>query len=338
MLRLRPAHPDDLPALVELAARAGAGMTNLPANPEVLGARIQRSRDSLQRQVETPTDEVYFFVLEDMAAGRLAGTCGIIARVGMTRPFYSFKIVTLIHVSRELNRYDPVKTLQMVNEYQGATEIAMLLLHPDYRRDGNGRFLSRSRYLFLAAFPERFDNLVMAEMRGVSDAEGHSAFWEGLGRHFFDMDFTRADFLVASGHYHFINDLMPKHPIYIRLLPEAAQAVIGVAHPDTRPALALLEREGFRFEGCVDVFDAGPTVHCPRDQIHSVRTSRQARVSAVVADLDLRPHLIANTRLEDFSCCRGGLWVDPHNEVRITPAVAKALTVEPGDTVRYVLF
>ena len=238
MLRLRPARPEDLPALVELAARAGAGMTNLPANPEVLGTRIQRSLDSLGRQVETPTDEVYFFVLEDTATARLAGTCGIIARVGMTRPFYSFKIVTLIHVSRELNRYDPVKTLQMVNEYQGATEIGMLLLHPDYRRDGNGRFLSRSRYLFLAAFPERFDTLVMAEMRGVSDTEGHSTFWEGLGRHFFDMDFTRADFLVASGHYHFINDLMPKHPIYIRLLPEAVQSVIGVPHPDTRPALA----------------------------------------------------------------------------------------------------
>lgn len=335
MLRLRPAQPDDLPALVELAAQAGVGMTNLPANPDVLGKRIERSLVSLQRSVETPTDEVYFFVLEDCKNQRLAGTCGIIARVGMTRPFYSFKLVTLIHVSRELNRYDPVKTLQMVNEYQGATEIGMLLLHPDYRRDGYGKLLSRSRYLFLANFPDRFDNLVMAEMRGVSDAVGHSVFWENLGRHFFDMDFTRADFLVASGHYHFINDLMPKHPIYIRLLPEAAQQVIGLPHPDTRPALKLLEREGFRFEGCVDVFDAGPTVHCPREQIHTVRTSHQARISAVVDDMDYSNYLISNTHLEDFACCLGGLEVDPHGELRIHASVAQALGVDRGDKLRF---
>lgn len=338
MLRLRPARPEDLHGLVDLAARAGAGMTNLPANPEVLGTRIERSQDSLARAVETPTDEVYFFVLEDTDSGRLAGSCGIIARVGMTRPFYSYKIVSLIHVSRELNRYDPVKTLQMVNEYQGATEIGMLLLHPDFRGNGNGKFLSRSRYLFLASFPLRFDELVMAEMRGVSNEKGRSAFWEGLGRHFFDMEFTRADFLAASGHYHFINDLMPKHPIYIRLLPEAARTVIGVPHPDTRPALALLEREGFRFEGCVDVFDGGPTVHCARQQIFTVRTSRLSRVSAVVQGPDFAEHLVSSTHLPDFACCRGGLRVDPHGDVQITPAVAQALGVEVGERVRHAPF
>ena len=61
-------------------------------------------------------------------------------------------------------------------------------------------------------------------------------------------------------------------------------------------------------------------------------------MSAVVADLDMPTHLISNTRPGDFACCRGGLWVDPHNEARITPAVARALAVETGDRVRYVAF
>ena len=36
----------------------------------------------------------------------------------------------------------------------------------------------------------------------------------------------------------------------------------------------MLEQEGFRYEGYVDIFDGGPTVECFRDDIHAVRASR----------------------------------------------------------------
>ena len=74
------------------------------------------------------------------------------------------------------------------------------------------------------------------------------------------MDFDRADYLTGVGQKTFVAELMPKHPIYIDLLPETARAVIREPHPNTRPALSLLESEGFRCEGYVDIFDAGPTV------------------------------------------------------------------------------
>ena len=44
-------------------------------------------------------------------------------------------------------------------------------------------------------------------------------------------------------------------------------------HADTAPARAMLEQEGFRYEGYVDIFDAGPTVECFRDTIDAVRRS-----------------------------------------------------------------
>jgi arginine N-succinyltransferase len=35
-------------------------------------------------------------------------------------------------------------------------------------------------------------------MRGISDEQGHSPFWESLGRHFFKMEFSQADYLTES--------------------------------------------------------------------------------------------------------------------------------------------
>jgi arginine N-succinyltransferase len=58
-----------------------------------------------------------------------------------------------------------------------------------------------------------------------------------------------------------VAELMPRHPVYVNLLPER-RAAIGEVHDDTQPARVLLEQEGFRYEGYVDIFDAGPTLEC----------------------------------------------------------------------------
>ncbi len=122
-------------------------------------------------------------------------------------------------------------------------------------------------------FAERFAPKVIAELRGRLDADGKSPFWEGLGRHFFVMEYSRADYLTGIGQKAFIAELMPRHPVYATLLPAAARAVIGEVHADSQPARAMLEAEGFRYEGYVDIFDAGPTLECFRDNIRAVRRS-----------------------------------------------------------------
>jgi len=85
------------------------------------------------------------------------------------------------------------------------------------------------------------------------------------GRHFFEVDFPTADALSFQNKK-FIADLMPKHPIYIPLLPPEAQAVIGNVNDASRTALSILEREGFEFNGMVDIFEAGPVVQAHRDR------------------------------------------------------------------------
>lgn len=49
----------------------------------------------------------------------------------------------------------------------------------------------------MAAFRERFNEKVVAEMRGVIDEQGYSPFWESLGKRFFAMEFSRATTCAA---------------------------------------------------------------------------------------------------------------------------------------------
>ncbi|MBN0662068.1 arginine N-succinyltransferase, partial [Pseudomonas aeruginosa] len=98
-----------------------------------------------------------------------------------------------------------------------------LFLDPQWRKEGNGYLLSKSRFLFMAAFRERFNEKVVAEMRGVIDEQGYSPFWESLGKRFFAMEFSRADYLCGTGQKAFIAALMPKHPLYIDFLSPEAQ-------------------------------------------------------------------------------------------------------------------
>jgi len=335
VIRIRPIQLGDLERLMTLAEESGPGMTNLPADRGVLERRIRASTESFAAEPDSPGDETYLLAAEDTARGQIVGTSAIIGSVGLTRPFYSYKILSLSHTSLELQKYDTVQVLQMVNEYRGATEIGTLYLTPAYRRDRNGRLLSLSRFLYMAEFPQRFSDLVMAEMRGVHDERGRTVFWDSLGQHFFAMDFNRADYLSSMGHYQFIADLMPAFPIYIRLLPREAQQVIGVPHQDTRPALELLTREGFRFEGLVDVFDAGPTVHAPLSHLRTVAASRRAAVAAVDEAVRGPTCMVANVRSERFAVCRGPVAEAGDGDVRLTPEVAEALGVGAGDAVRY---
>lgn len=337
MMVIRPAEYTDLEQLQQIAIEAGIGMTTLPKQPELLQEKLRLSIDSFARVVEEPGRETYFLVMEDTLTGRVVGSCAVMAAVGLTRPFYSFRVIRLTHTSQELHRYEPVEALQMVDEYRGSTEIATLYLTPDARKDRNGRLLSRCRFLLLAEFPERFARLVIAEMRGVQGENGHAIFWNAVGRQFIHMDFSKADYLSSLGQHQFIADLMPKHPVYVRLLPKEVQDVIGATHEATRPALELLKREGFRWEGCVDVFDAGPAVHCPLDQIRTVRESRRALLGAVLESLETATFMIATTTLEGYRVVRGSLR-EVDGCIEIGRETAEALGVGVGDALRYVEF
>jgi arginine N-succinyltransferase len=176
---------------------------------------------------ERPGGEVYLFVLEDLHTGKIVGTSAIVSKVGGFEPFYAYKIETTVAESDVLNVKQGNPLPQAGDRSQWALRGWVAVSQsPEYRKEGNGRFLSLARFLFIAERPRRFETTVIAEMRGLMDASGRSPFWECLGRVFFDTDFPNADYL-SMVNKKFIADLMPAHPIYIPLLPREAQDWAG---------------------------------------------------------------------------------------------------------------
>ncbi|MGM1299478.1 arginine N-succinyltransferase, partial [Enterobacter hormaechei] len=227
-------------------------------------------------------------------------------------------------------------TLFLCNDHTGASELCTLFLDPDWRKEGNGYLLSKSRFMFMAAFRDRFNEKVVAEMRGVIDETGYSPFWESLGERFFSMEFSRADYLCGTGQKAFIAELMPKHPIYTHFLTPEAQAVIGEVHPQTAPARAVLEKEGFRYRNYVDIFDGGPTLECDIDRVRAIRKSRLVEVSeGQPAPGEWPACLVSNENYTNFRAML--VRTNPSCErLVLTAAQLDALKCNAGDTVRLV--
>ncbi|AJR07284.1 arginine N-succinyltransferase [Photobacterium gaetbulicola] len=334
MLVIRPITAADLPALLQCAQESGHGFTSLPVNEEILANRIQHSEESFAKSVIQPGTEGYLMVAEDTETGEIAGTTAIEAAIGLDNPFYTYHLSTVVHSSRRLNVHNVVKVLTFGNDYTGVSELCTLFLRPEWRQGLNGRLLSKCRFLMMAQHPERFDKTVIAEMRGVSDEDGNSPFWEWLKEHFFSIDFTLADYLTGIGKKGFIADLMPKLPIYVNLLSPEAQAVIGEVHEKTRPALRLLEKEGFTCRGYVDIFDAGPTVECDVRNIESVRHSQVCRVE-IGQPAGLADCIVSNTSFTHFRAVVDKVDVLDGTAL-LSPEAAEALDVKQGDQVRLI--
>ncbi|WP_203143123.1 arginine N-succinyltransferase [Marinobacter mangrovi] len=338
MLLIRPLNQGDLEDLHDMAEGAGKGLTSLPPNRDLLSRKIARAEDTFNERC-APEAGMYLFALEDTEQKKCVGISGIEARVGLDEVWYNYRLSTTVNASRELGVHVRTPTLHLTNDMTDTSEICSLLLSDTHRQGGNGLLLSRCRFLYMADFREFFSEKVFAEMRGVSDENGRSPLWDALGRRFFDMDFSEADFLSGMGNKSFIAELMPKYPIYVPLLPEPARAVIGEVHDNTKPALRMLQAEGFNFNGLCDIFDGGPVVEA---FIHNVRTARESvkrhvLVSRQPVNLDVPPEervMVSNRSFRDFRVTTLPKSCIKPDTVSMPAEVADALQVSSGDLVR----
>ncbi|MBH3338507.1 arginine N-succinyltransferase [Pseudomonas mendocina] len=330
---VRPVRSADLPALIDLARSTGAGLTTLPANEERLAHRVGWAEKAFRGEAER-ADADYLFVLED-DAGKVVGISAVAGAVGLREPWYNYRVGLTVSASQELNIHRQVPTLFMANDLTGNSELCSLFLHADHRSGLNGRLLSKARLLFIAEFRELFGDKVIAEMRGMSDDRGRSPFWESLGRHFFKMEFSQADYLTGVGNKAFIAELMPKFPLYTCFLSEDARAVIGRVHPDTEPALAMLKAEGFSYQGYVDIFDAGPAIEAQTAKIRAVRDSQNLVLAIGTPGDDAEQFLVHNRKRQDCRITAAPARLAAGTLV-VDPLTAKRLRLWAGDQVRAV--
>ncbi|TYL46870.1 arginine N-succinyltransferase [Marinomonas sp. IMCC 4694] len=300
MYLVRPVDFADLPALERLAQQAGIGMTNFPANRERLNDKIATSRRSFQTDVIQPGDESYLFVLVDTSNDQIIGCCGMDAMVGVDTPFYSYRIDEVVHASPQLQIHNRIPALFLCHDYSGTSRLIALVVDKAHQNHLAMSLLSRARLLFIARYPERFTKRLFVELRGESDKHGYSAFWDALGKHFFTMDFKKADYLSGVSNKNFIAELMPRYPIYVPTLPQSAQDSIGVVHEKSVQSADILLDEGFEFRGYVDIFDAGPSIEARTESLHTISQHKTDKALSLPHAAKGTTYLIAAGHLEHF--------------------------------------
>ncbi len=332
---IRAAKTEDLQPLYEMAKLTGGGFTNLPPDRKALTTKLERSAAAFARPTDAELgDDQFVLILENTETGEVRGTCQLFTQVGKQWPFYSYRHNTLTQHSKELDRTFSAQMLQLTTDLEGSSEVGGLFLHPSERAGGLGLLLARSRYLFIAAHRQRFADKILAELRGIIDERGGSPFWDGVAGRFFGMSFQEADYFNAVNGNQFIADLMPKHPIYIAMLPEVARTAIGMPHPSGRAAMRMLENEGFAYEGYVDIFDGGPSMTARTDNVKSIAAATPVNLTDT-DNSDGTRSLVATGELTDFKCCYASASKTADG-IAIDAEAAAKLGVAVGDTVRSV--
>ena len=320
---LRTACKADLDGVMALATAGGSGLTNLPPDRDMLASRIEASERAVANVGAREAGAAIMLVAE--RTSRIVAVSGIFPRVGAEWPFYSYRLTRQANRSLAVGRVKAQTLLNLVNDFDGEAEIGMLFVDPAMRGGALGTLAARGRYLFIAAHRDWFGRRVMAELRGWQDGDGRSPVWEAIGRHFYDMDFQEADRTGALTGNQFIADLGPRYPLYLSLLPAAAQAALGRPHDDGRPAFEMLITEGFHAGDYVDIFDGGPTVVADIDAVKTVREARPVAMAGLAAGG--AQSLVAVGSGADFRVARGEVDADG----RVEPKLAEALQIEVGD-------
>ncbi|UZE21907.1 arginine N-succinyltransferase [Pseudomonas sp. B21-056] len=336
MLVLRPVQLSDLQQLQQLARDSLVGVTSLPDDIECLRGKILDSCASFDADVRSPGGENYFFVLQDLVSGRLVGCSEILASTGCNEPFYSLRNRPFSSASRELNIRHGVPALSLCQDLNGQTLLRGFHIDTEQVRTPASELLSRARLMFIAAHPHRFADSVITEIVGYSSEDGQSPFWDAIGQHFFDLPYAEAERLCGLQSRTFLAELMPQYPIYVPMLPPAAQACIGQVHPDGQEAFDILEREGFETNSYVDLFDGGPTLHARTANIRSIAESRMASARKN-SQIDARGrYLVSNDSLGHYRAIVAELDVGSEDPVSLTPEMLTALEVTDGQQIRVV--
>lgn len=326
---VRAVRIDDLDSLHQLVESATRGLTSLQLDRSRLLDRVEQSTFAFSRIGPSPRGEPYVLVLVNTETGELVGTSTIYAKTGGYQPFYAYKIVESDHQSELLGvRHHRVR-LDLQRIHDGPTEIGSLFLRGKYRGEGRGRWLSLARFALISMLPHRFADRVIAEMRGKANADGSVPFFEAVAGRFIPTDFATVD-AMSTISKQFIEEMMPKHPIYLDLLARDARRGIGHVHEESAPALAMLQSEGFGETDMVDIFDAGPMISCQTMSIHAVKRCREVTVESVVESLDgPADKMILASSAGGFTSVLTDVQLDASTVV-VTRADAQQLAIESG--------
>ena len=338
MFVVRPVELTDIDALESLAAQTMPGVHTLPKTREKIAASVERSIASFAAHVDIPSEESYLFVLQQQATGEIVGTAAIFAQAGSNGTYFSFRNDVIQQVSRDLNISHSVHALTLCSELTAYSQLSGFYLNNRSSAGLEAGLLSRARLLFAVLAPHRFGDRFFVPLAGITDRNGHSPFWEALGRKFFQMDFLDAEKVIGGARNRtLIVELMPHYPVYVPLLPGDAQAAMGQIHSDGELAFDLLTEEGFEADDYIDIFDGGPILQAHKNSLRSFTGSILRRVEHAEpgqsSDL-MVTYAVAASNEQNFRAITVACpSADAGDTVSLPRDAQDALMVVPGDNV-----
>jgi len=331
MFYIRQATLDDASTLLKLAKMVH--FINLPADPDIISAKIQRSRRSFLGEAPSPREREFMFVLVDSDTGNVIGTSSVISCISWPgKPSVYFQVRKREHYSEDLQTGAVHVTLQIGTDESGASEIGGLILGPSYRghKDKLGALLSLIRFHYVGLHREWFSERITAEMMAPLTPDSRNTLWEYLGRRFINLSYAEADRFCQYSK-EFMTSLLPKSEIYVSLLPPEARNLIGKVGRETVPAKRMLESLGFEYKGQVDPFDGGPYLEAKRDDILLVKETRTLRLGSFDGEFT-DTAFVSYDGESGFRAART-LCAVRGEEISIPPAEAAAIEAEIGASV-----
>ncbi len=336
----RLAQPRDLDALAALSEHADPRVYTLARGRHAVGQAIERSLESVTREVDVPADEHYLLVLEretEGGGGELIGTAALRSTAGSQGTFFCFRNDVIHHASHDLKVSTNVHVLTLSSDLTGHSQLLSYFVDGARVPRAAAAQLSRARLVLVAAERQRFAQRFFVSLAGWCDEALASPFWDALGRRFFGMDFIEAERAVSGARNRtLIVELMPHYPVYVPLLPPAAQAAIGQLHEQATLPYEILGAEGFEADSYVDLFDGGPILEAHASRLRTLANARTLVAQPLPRGLDAAtPVLLARTRaLQDFRCVDGLASVHADDGVVLLPAaLMRSLQVEAGERV-----
>lgn len=340
MFVIRQAMPDDVPTLLKLARMVH--FINLPADKDIIASKIARSRLSFDGKCEHAHERQFMFVLEDTESESVIGTSSVICQISWPGwPQIYLQVRRREHFSRDLNTGAMHLTIQVMTDETGPSELGGLILAPGYRghRERLGSLLSLVRFHFIGLHRTLFQERVMAELMGPLTPDSRTLFWEFFGRRFINLSYAEADAFCQHSK-EFMTSLLPKEEIYASVLPPEARNLIGKVGEETRPARAMLERQGFVYLDRCDPFDGGPYLEAQRDEIPLVKQTRTAVCSKATLDVDPGTAAAPSVEFGFVSCAtdarlgfravRSAYRVEADGSITLPAPTARAVGASPG--------
>lgn len=336
MFVIRQARPDDLATLLKLAKMVH--FINLPADRDIIAAKIARSRLSFEGQAPSEREREFMFVLEQIETEAVVGTSAVLSCISWPgRPHTFLKVRRREHFSHDLQTGTVHVTLELGADETGPSEMGGLILAPGYRstKERLGSLLSLIRFHFMGLHRDWFSGRVIAELMGALTPDSRTFLWEYLGRRFINLQYTEADRFCQHSK-EFITSLFPRGEIYASLLPPEARNLIGRVGEDTKPARMMLEGQGFTYRDHVDPFDGGPYHEAELDSIPLVNATRTAVLADPQDPRGRKPQtveaFVSFAGDEGFRATRC-LAVLDRDHVSITAESAGLIGAQPGDTI-----